>query len=77
LDLNNSEEKQYLPPNDDLENELEDEDGKEQEDEEPEEMAEPEPMMPFHLRANVFQIAMINKMLPKAYKFDLTEVIKR
>ena len=32
---------------------------------------------PFHINANVFQIAMLNKMLPKGYKFDILDVIRR
>ena len=31
----------------------------------------------YHINANVNQIAMLNKMLPKGFKFDIQEVIKR
>lgn len=30
-----------------------------------------------HIKANVNQVAMLNKMLPKGFKFDIHEVIKR
>jgi hypothetical protein len=32
---------------------------------------------PFHINANAFQMAMINKMLPKGFKFDVWDVVLR
>jgi hypothetical protein len=30
-----------------------------------------------HLDANAYQIAMINKMVPKGFKFDVHELVKK
>lgn len=30
-----------------------------------------------HIDANAYQIAMINKMLPKGFKFDVHELVKK
>ena len=35
------------------------------------------PRLPHHINANVIQMAVINKMLPKGFKFDLFEIVKR
>lgn len=32
---------------------------------------------PHHMNANVLQMAMINKMLPKGFKFEIYDVVKR
>ena len=43
-------------------------------EEQPEEETDP---LIYHLKANALTIAMINKMLPKGFKFDVLEVVHR
>ena len=35
------------------------------------------PLAPHHMYANVLKISVLNKMLPKGYKFDLLEVVQK
>ena len=41
----------------------------------PDQVIEAEENKVQHIDANAYQIAMLNKMVPKAYKFDILEVV--
>ena len=41
------------------------------------EMEEEEECKAHHINANTYHIAMLNKMIPKGYRFDIHDIVKR
>jgi hypothetical protein len=40
-------------------------------------ISEEEEFKAHHINANTYQIAMLNKMIPKGYRFDIHDIVKR